>query len=93
MENWFNQYPIDGKRVEEEPLKRVSYSPFKDIFYEVPKKENEKKKRAVKKYIGETKCQDCVKLVTNCLESYCAIRNWWVWANPYPTVVMSAFVN
>lgn len=53
LENWFNQYPVDGKRVEEEPLSMVSYSIFKKKFYEVPQKEKESKKRGAKKYSSD----------------------------------------
>lgn len=53
LENWFNQYPIDGKRVEEEPLTMVSYSIFKKKYYEVQKKEGERKKNAPKRYSSE----------------------------------------
>lgn len=34
LENWYNRYPIDGKTVEVEPLKQVSYSFWKKKFYE-----------------------------------------------------------
>lgn len=53
LENWYNQYPVDGKRVEEEPLTMVSYSIFTKKFYEIQKKENERKKRIAKKYSSD----------------------------------------
>ena len=52
LEKFYNQYQIDGEKKEEELLKKVSYSPFKEIFNEVQQKE-EKKRTLTGKYDQE----------------------------------------
>ena len=50
LEKWYNQYPIDDKRVENEPLMKVSYSCFKKKFYEIKVKEKRKERLGERKY-------------------------------------------
>lgn len=37
LENWYNQYPVNGKIVNEEPVNLVSYSPFSEKLLKLPK--------------------------------------------------------
>ena len=46
LENWYNQYPSEKGVVSQEPLNLVSYSPFKEIFLQVPKSELKRMQRS-----------------------------------------------
>ena len=50
LENWYNNYPIDGKRVNEEPLTQISYSRWKKVFNDMTHKEKETENISDKKY-------------------------------------------
>lgn len=57
LENWYNQYPQDHTRVENEPLYKVSYSCFKEKYY-APHVNPKEKKAAKKQY--SSKIEDMV---------------------------------
>lgn len=50
LESWYNRYPVDGEIVEVEPLKQVSYSVWKNKFYEPLVRSKERKSYSKRTY-------------------------------------------
>jgi len=53
LENWYNQYPVDGKRVNEEPLKLVSYLFYKKKCLTPKISSKDRKEQQIREFSSE----------------------------------------